>query len=161
MKAFYKIFDNIYFGIFLLLAVTAFIFSHSVVSADVSSGQSSTVVDVVTDIMESVNIEVSENTIVKTVRKTAHFSEFFALGAVCYYLRFIISKHPSKRALPGLIYGIFVALVDESLQFNSAGRSPEILDVWIDIAGFAFSYFALMLIFHLLFTRFRQAHRAS
>ena len=48
MKAFYKIFDNIYFGIFLLLAVTAFIFSHSVVSADVSSGQSSTVVDVVT-----------------------------------------------------------------------------------------------------------------
>ena len=92
MKAFYKIFDNIYFGIFLLLAVTAFIFSHSVVSADVSSGQSSTVVDVVTDIMESVNIEVSENTIVKTVRKTAHFSEFFALGAVCYYLRFIISK---------------------------------------------------------------------
>ncbi len=150
MKTICKIFDNLYFGIFLLIAVTAFIFSNSAVSADVSSDESGKVVEIVTDIMQSVNIDVNESTIVKTVRKTAHFSEFFALGAGCYYLRFIISKHPVKGFSFGLLYGILASLADESLQYGSTGRSPEVLDVWIDIFGFAFSFFVFMLIFSII-----------
>ncbi len=150
MKTLYKIFDNLYFGILLLLAVTAFIFSHSLASAENSSNESGKVVDIVTEIMDSANIEVNENTIVKTVRKTAHFSEFFALGAVCYYLRYIITKHSSTGFSLCLIYGILTSLIDESLQYNSAGRSPEVLDVWIDIAGFSFSLLILMFVFSII-----------
>lgn len=156
MKTACKIFGNIYFGIFLLIVATAFIFSHSLVSADVSSGESGKIVDIITDVMDSVNIDVDENKIVKTVRKTAHFSEFFALGAVCYYLRFIISKHPLKGASFGVLYGIVVSLVDESLQYGSVGRSPEVLDVWIDVAGFCFSFFAFMLVFYLISKRLKS-----
>ena len=160
MKIVDKIFGNIFVGILLLVAVTAFIFSHSVVSADVSSGESGKVVDIVKDVMESVNVEVDENVIVKTVRKTAHFSEFFALGAVCYYLRFIISKHPTKGFSLGALYGFLIALVDESLQYNSIGRSPEVLDVWIDVLGFSFSYFAFMLVFALISKRLISSRAA-
>lgn len=161
MKIFYKIFDNFYFGIFLLIAVTAFIFSHSLASAETSSNESGKVVDMVTEIMDSVNIEVKEATLVKAVRKTAHFSEFFALGAVCYYLRLIVTRHHTKGSLLCLIYGILISLIDESLQYNSVGRSPEILDAWIDIIGFSASFFAFMLVFSLIFLKSQATRQAS
>ncbi len=164
MKFTYKLFDNIFFSIFLLVVMTAFIFSNSSVTAEVSSNESSKVVEIVTEIIEKTNIKIDEADIVKTVRKTAHFSEFFALGAVCYYLRFVISKHPIKLFSIGLLYGIFVALIDESLQYTSVGRSPEVIDVWIDVVGFCFAYFLFMVLFALISKKLvkpKVTHQAS
>ena len=68
------------------------------------------------------------------VRKLAHFTEFFALGACstwCYlsYCRFAVGL-----TLPATTV-IFVPILDEFLQGSVEGRATELLDLVIDTAG--------------------------
>lgn len=67
------------------------------------------------------------------LRKAAHFSEFWVLGAIgltcfrCY----------GASPLPALFTGLLTALTDETIQRFVEGRSSQVTDVWIDFAGCA------------------------
>lgn len=70
----------------------------------------------------------------KLLRKVAHFSEFFLLGVLC-----AAQRVKSEKLLTfGLIaFGLISACIDETIQIFVLGRSSSLLDVWLDIAGYA------------------------
>lgn len=156
---FSNLFQNKIFALILLILCTAFIFSNSLTSAEQSSSQSAVVVDRVVEILNEVGVKANEETVVKVIRKTAHFSEFFALGAVCYYFRYLISKHPYKLSVNFILYGVITALTDETLQYTSLGRSPEILDVWIDVSGFLVSFSAMLFVFTFIYFKLNSNNK--
>ena len=68
-----------------------------------------------------------------TVRKMAHFAEFFVLGvlSVCTF-----TAHGfSHRTLLTVAAVALVATVDETIQAFVPGRGPHVLDVLLDTAG--------------------------
>lgn len=75
------------------------------------------------------------------VRKLAHFSEFFALGAELFWF-FSLNTDGKEQPSFGIIllalsHAVISALADETIQIFS-GRGPAIPDVWLDTAGAAF-----------------------
>ena len=68
------------------------------------------------------------------IRKLAHFAEFFALGFQLAILRYLLRWVRTVSLLLLALLPLFVALVDEGLQFISA-RAPSLADVGIDWAG--------------------------
>lgn len=68
------------------------------------------------------------------VRKLAHFTEYFVLGAEW------AAYHRLRPCLWVWGYGLPVAAVDELLQFTAAGRAPGVGDVFLDWAGYVCSW---------------------
>ena len=80
-----------------------------------------------------------------TIRKLAHFSEFFLLGAEMYHLA-AESKRTGAAAAAGVLLRCnFCALIDETIQIFS-GRGPDIKDVWLDTFGAASGILITLLI---------------
>ena len=75
------------------------------------------------------------------VRKLAHFMEYALLGAelLAYF-----GSYPMAAA-----HGLFTAFVDETLQYFSPGRSAEVKDIWLDLAGAATGALVMLLILKL------------
>lgn len=70
------------------------------------------------------------------VRKLAHFTEFFVLGALSFVF-FATYKKPGlilKAAVP-FVFGVLYAVSDEFHQLWVSGRSGAFFDVCIDSAG--------------------------
>ena len=80
-----------------------------------------------------------------SVRKMAHFTEFAALGAVASLLFKRFLKNKGIYALGIALCGIFVALMDETIQIFSH-RGSSVLDVWIDVFGYAVGCFIVAMI---------------
>ena len=144
----------------LTLAWLAFIFGNSLRDGEESGEQSGKVHQIVNDIAQSIGIEepISE----KTIRNTAHFTEFAILsillcldGWVFRLLRF--SKKPREScafALLAIPACFLLACVDELLQTTSPGRAAQFSDILLDTAGatcgtvcFLLFFFALRAIF--------------
>ena len=70
-----------------------------------------------------------------SVRKMAHFTEFAALGAVASLLFKRFLKNKGTYVLGLALCGIFVALMDETIQIFSH-RGSSVRDVWIDLFGY-------------------------
>ena len=68
------------------------------------------------------------------VRKLAHFTEFFALGAELSALLWVRGAVGAQRYLNGIFVGAAVALCDETVQLFT-GRGSQVQDVWLDILG--------------------------
>ena len=70
------------------------------------------------------------------LRKLAHFSEYGLLG-VLWTIELWLGPHREKRrgAMERLSFCMLTAFLDETIQLFVPGRSGEIRDVWIDIAG--------------------------
>ena len=83
-----------------------------------------------------------------TVRKTAHFTEFFILGVLALGTAFAFLR----RFRPAAAWGfcVAVAVVDECLQFLSPGRAPAVPDVLLDSAGAAAGLLLLWLLLYLI-----------
>ena len=77
-----KLFAGIAAAAALLLA--GFIFSNSLRDAARSNAQSDRVIEVVEGVAEHVGVELPRDTLSHYVRKAAHYTEFFLLGAACY-----------------------------------------------------------------------------
>lgn len=133
---------RIIFGILILLnCITIFYFSHQI--SENSSKQSSTIVEIISNIIPYIkNLEENQQTILKEkiltpiVRKTAHFSIYAMLGILTTNLMLTIeNKKMSKRAILALIFCIIYAITDEFHQKFIPGRSAELRDVLIDTSG--------------------------
>ena len=68
------------------------------------------------------------------LRKIAHFTEYAVLGAL-FAAFFARTRNPIL--LKPLAFGAFAALSDETLQLFVPGRSGQLSDVWLDMAGVA------------------------
>ena len=79
------------------------------------------------------------------LRKLAHFSEFFLLGAEMYLLAAEYKRTGAAASAGVLLRCNFCALIDETIQIFS-GRGPEIKDVWLDTFGAASGILITLLI---------------
>ena len=77
-------------------------------------------------------------------RKLAHFTEYAVLGSL--FLGAVLGGRIRSTAFPPL-FGMTAAMVDETVQLFSPGRSGQITDVWLDLAGFLLGYGFFRLIF--------------
>ena len=75
------------------------------------------------------------------IRKAAHFTEYAVLGALLFGAAGV--RH-------GLwfppCFGALAALADETVQLFAAGRSGQVSDVWLDLAGFLAGWILIALI---------------
>ena len=65
------------------------------------------------------------------IRKTAHFTEYAVLGALLFGAAGV--RHGLWFAP---CFGVLAALLDETVQLFASGRSGQVSDVWLDLAGF-------------------------
>ena len=115
---------------------TAFIFSNSLKPAYASSRDSQWLLRLARNVLP----QLTEH----SLRKAAHFGEFAVLGVLwvltCLALltrRKKTAGHVILRAAATLAAaGALTAIIDETLQFFSPGRAPQVTDVLLDIAGF-------------------------
>ena len=114
-----------------------FIFSNSMKNADLSSADSGAVLRLVQQVLAAGGVD---GTIITehVIRKTAHFTEYAALGILlCLCFRtYVLPLH--SRVLSQVLAGLLVPFADETIQLFVAGRSGQISDVWLDCAGVAF-----------------------
>ena len=132
----------------LCLLALVFIFYNSSLPSAVSGEQS----EAVGGAIESVLPEDSPiaDFLVTNIRVTAHFAEFFLLGALVSLTLAFFSYRPIILAVPSVISGVLIGLADETVQYFSA-RGPEILDVW----GDAFGYFTAAVAVNLIYLAVR------
>jgi VanZ family protein len=79
------------------------------------------------------------------VRKAAHFTEYLILGMLgSAALR---PWADAARRLGTALLGVMVPLVDETIQLFVSGRSGQISDVWLDVAGFSCGFLAVLFVY--------------
>lgn len=117
----------------LCVLVTAFILMRSLRNAGDSTVESDSVMDWVNDLLRGVGISWQFDS--HSIRKTAHFIEYGALGGSM--IGAVRSWGAGWRAalLVTLPAGLAVAVCDELLQMLSEGRSCEVRDMALDFCG--------------------------
>ena len=118
----------------VVILYVGFIFHNSLTPADESSRQSGGVLQMILRFVQWIGMEggwITEH----LVRKTAHFAEYTLLGIL---LGITLRQYEAGMALMRILQcwiGTMVPLVDETLQLFTEGRSGQISDVWLDMAG--------------------------
>ena len=118
----------------VLLGLTlSFIWINSCLTQDASGEESGNIYNLCLPIL---NFIFGEGVITHAIfRKLAHFSEFFLLGLESNYLYFLINGVKKERLAEVISAGLFVAVIDESIQILSK-RGPAVVDVLIDYSGY-------------------------
>lgn len=138
----------------LSVAAVAAIFYHSSLSADASTVESDSVLDAVNAFLRSIHLNITLDEFL--IRKTAHFVEYFVLGALLMFTVIsYLSQHMKSFAL-ALTLGLSVAVTDELIQTFSEGRSCELRDMLLDFSGVLLSSLMILLIFTLIFRHRRK-----
>lgn len=122
--------------IVLIVLTLGFIWGNSLKTKEESSESSESVSNVIQVVVDTVFGEDVVSVEEGVVRKLAHATEFAALGLEFCVLLIAIKQESYKRYLQILPIGLFVAAVDECLQFVSL-RGPALIDVLIDCCGFS------------------------
>ena len=141
--------------IVLILATLSFIFGQSMLSAEESTENSEAVGGFIAEIIPP-GTPLGDY-VQKNVRKIAHFTEFFVLGAEIAIYMLVFHRKMTSCVLV-YPFALTVAVLDETIQVFSK-RGPEIVDVWIDFFGFFTSYTLIVSVFflaHLLSKKYRD-----
>lgn len=112
----------------LLILWTLVIWGHSMCPADVSSGESMWVLNLINRIISSTGVELTEH----FVRKAAHFTEYAIEGALLIGCVRTCS-FDCKLFCPLLAF--LIAFIDESIQSFTPGRSCQFSDMLLDTSG--------------------------
>lgn len=143
----------IFLGVAIVMTVL-FIFSNSMKTPEASTSDSNAVKDLVSQVIPPES-DLGQ-TILKNIRKIAHFTEYGLLGIEVSALLFVLTERKRRlplRAFSSLLFALTVGFLDESIQIVSK-RGPMIRDVWIDVGGFftysLLTFGALVGIFYLL-----------
>ena len=128
----------------LFLLILVFIWGQSCLPVSLSREESSRVLAFLRPFLEL--IFGRETVTHHLVRKLAHFTEFFALGAEFSFL--IINE--KKVSIAGvsliLLAGLVSALSDETVQLFFE-RGSSVMDVWLDFGGYCTAVALILLIF--------------
>ncbi|MBQ7879648.1 MAG: VanZ family protein [Clostridia bacterium] len=138
------------------VALVAFIFFNSLRTGDESAAQS----NVVTDFVQKVIAFFAPKSWIANatgeayerlhgyVRTVAHFSEFGLLGALMVWCWRAYTADGLCLLFP-MCLTLFIPVLDESLQFLTAGRVADISDLFVDtlggFCGLAFAVIALLI----------------
>ena len=119
--------------LWLMLVVlnVGFIWSNALQDGETSSEASGVVVDITEEVLDTVNIEVSEDELTQVVRSLAHVTQYLTFGI--FFTLFLISINKSFAYL--YISGL-VMLIDEWFQTLVPGRAFELSDLGLDTLGF-------------------------
>lgn len=136
-------------SLLLLLTMSCIIFSFSMQIADVSNNQSGFIVNLVLTIFVPLFGNIfSVDTLTHIVRKTAHFAEYSLLGILGANAN--RAWKDSKYSNLFYIYGILNAILDETIQYFTPGRSCQISDMILDSCGYLFGYIFLLLCIYMI-----------
>lgn len=134
--------------IILLIFTLCFIWGNSLLPASVSEDFSGRVNDLVNMIWHTIDHKVGSGGD-GVLRKVAHATEFAVLGMETLAL----FQYDFKRKWTSVfLCGIGTALIDETIQLFTVGRSGEVRDIWIDFTGFLFG----VLLIHIIWGRKKQ-----
>jgi len=128
-------------SISLLILWMIFIFLMSSFNASDSTNQSSSIVLVLSDVLNIHNVDLLS----VIVRKIAHFTEYFILGILTSNA--FKDFRVKKIFIYCLIFCVFYACTDEIHQLFVPGRSGNFIDILIDSFGSlsgCVSYFLLL-----------------
>lgn len=118
----------------ITLCIISFAFIHSLMPADISSDESEGVMLFLQNILNFLGINVELNDYI--VRKLAHFTEYTAIGVSLSLCAFSFNKKkPYKYTLSILFVALFTAVIDETIQLSTEGRSGQVTDVLLDFSG--------------------------
>ena len=118
----------------LSIAITAFIFSNSLQSGEISGNQSDFFVDAFDNALSFFGISADTQILGVIIRKAAHFTEYFALGLTSSLFLSVFERKPLYTISP--IYALVIAICDEFImQSVTEGRAPRWTDVIIDLSG--------------------------
>lgn len=114
--------------------MVAFIWGHSLMSREQSSGESLSLLAFLLPLLRTLGIK-DPDTAHTMVRKLAHFAEFASLGLFVCGFTVNLGRLRGQRliSLPLLIV-LFVAVTDEFIQLFS-GRAGMVADVVLDFVG--------------------------
>lgn len=130
---------------FLIIFCLGFIWVNSLLPAELSGAMSGFVTQILGDPSEGTGLAEG------VIRKFAHGLEYALLGTFMT----VYAYEAIVKRLPILGFsGLMAAVIDETIQLFSAGRSAQIGDVWIDFGGFAAGA-ALVLLIKRIRGRFR------
>lgn len=80
------------------------------------------------------------------VRKLAHVFEFAVFGAVTMINMKVYGIMVKARYYFGLMLGLLVAIIDETIQLFVPGRAGMVMDVIIDFCGFMLGFFICLML---------------
>ncbi len=130
-----------------LIATIAFIFNNSMQVATVSSDASGRVVEVVQEVLETVGAKsLAEQITDHLVRKIAHLAEYALVGFWLMLCLRVYTRRFVRHISWPLFAGLLIAVVDETIQLFTDGRSASITDIWIDFTGVTLGLIAAFLL---------------
>lgn len=121
----------------MIIFCLGFIWVNSLLPAELSGAMSGLVTQIFGDPSEGTGLAEG------VIRKLAHAFEYAMLGTfmTVYAYETIVKRLPIIG-----FSGLMTAVIDETIQLFSAGRSSQIGDVWIDFGGFAAGTALILLI---------------
>ena len=115
------------------ILVVMFIFYNSIQNGESSSNASTTVLNFINNIINSIGLNFKLEGYF--IRKLAHFVEFFTLGAfLMLTFEAFTNKIFSIIGFP-MFLAIFIPVIDEYIQIYSDGRTSSVKDVLLDFFG--------------------------
>lgn len=135
-------------SLLLLLTTSCIIFSFSMQVADVSNEQSGFIVNLVLTVFVPIFGNIfSVDTLTILVRKGAHFAEYGLLGLLGGFSK--EAWKDNKYSFLFYIYGPINAILDETIQYFTPGRSCQISDMVLDSCGYVVGFAVLNLLLYI------------
>ena len=129
----------------LTILYVGFIFHNSMTPAQESSQQSGQVLAIALKIIDNMGMSggwITEH----LIRKMAHYAEYTGLGILLgITVKLYSFRTDFRKILQGWL-GILIPFVDETIQLFVEGRSGQISDVWLDMAGVFTGYVIIEII---------------
>lgn len=119
-----------------LVGTTGFIFSNSLAIAEVSNAASGQAQSMLFSLLDAVGLGSLQSLFtMHVIRKLAHFAEFALLGFWWMLCLRVYTRHWVRQVSWPVLACLLTALLDETIQVYSSGRSSQLSDVWLDFAG--------------------------
>lgn len=119
-----------------LVATILFVFRNSMQIAEDSSAASQYVHAAIQSFFTKLGaVEFAASITEYQVRKLAHICEYALVGFWMMLCLRVYTKHFLRHITWPMFGGLFIALMDETIQLFSDGRSASVTDIWIDFFG--------------------------
>ena len=144
---------------FLLLTVLSALFFiiNSLTNGNISTAESRFFVSLIADNIFHTSNPDAISLITLIVRKLAHFIEFGLFFG--FFNAFMLCHTEYKNRayyFLTLFLVIFAPLLDETIQYLSPGRTPQVFDIWVDAAGGLFGIIVSGVIFKLCRDKYKK-----
>ena len=138
----------------LIIVWLSFIWGHSMQVAEVSDAESGVFLDFFSKYLPFIPYNDDGMFL---VRKAAHFTEYGVLGVLISLEVSCFVTESFRRFIESVGMVLSAAFVDETIQLFVEGRSGQVSDMWVDLAGATLGIL-LTIIFQSWFRSGRRQH---